>query len=541
MERTWKTGNGLVAIFLGALTAIILTATASQIGLTWDESYYIASSVTYLAWFKSLAANPVDAFKLQAIDQYWADFHGHPALDRIWSGLVWSLTRHGFDDLTAHRLGNILLVGVLVGLLYLLVANAYGKAAGLFAAGALLSMPRFFFHAHLAAMDVPVAAAVFFVTILFWRTVDRKEWWWGLVLGLALGLAGAVKLNAIFIPLGLFIWFLVFRRKWYVVARFLMMGVVAVFIFILVWPWLYHQTWTRVLYYINFVLHQPKLGQWYFGQFYSVPPWHFVLVMLWAVVPLTVLLLTMLGAARAGKGYQDKALVWLLVISALVPLLPFIGGFVAFDDERLFMPVFPFLAALAGVGFGWMMAGLHRLAKRMNYPLLFLPVGVLLAVGLLMPQVITMAGLYPHLLSYYSEGVGGLPGATKMGLETTYWCETYAAAIPYIDTHAQPGDLIWVEPDSYNVLLYYQVHGQLRSDVKILNDVADPVSVFGPGTPQPVKGPYTSANWIVFQYRQSQFGKAGNNFPLLAYLKNGAPPVYQISYQGVPLMGLYRR
>jgi hypothetical protein len=126
-------------------------------------------------------------------------------------------------------------------------------------------------------------------------------------------------------------------------------------------------------------------------------------------------------------------------------------------------------------------------------------------------------------------------------LETTYWCETYAAALPYINAHAQPGDLIWVEPDSYNVLLYYQNHGQLRSDVKVLNDVPTPVSVFGLGTPQPVRGKYPEANWYIFQYRQSQFGKDGYNFPLLAYLKNLAPPVYQISYQGVPLMGLYRR
>ena len=542
VKQIRKIGNGGIAILVACLTAIILTTTAPGIGLTWDEPYYIATSVTYLGWFKFLAKNPLGAFSAGVINQYWSTTNQHPVLDRIWSGIIWSLSRHVFDDLTAHRLGNILVAAILIGVLYFLIAQAYGKAAGLFSAAALMSMPRFFFHSHLAALDVPVAAAVFFVTFLFWRTVDRKEWWWGLVLGLAWGLAEAVKLNATFIPIGLFIWILFFRRKWYVIYRFILMGLTAVVTFFLVWPWLYLQTWARVMEYINFNLHSSEHGQWYLGHFYLIPPWHFTFVMLWAVVPLTVFLLAIIGAVRAGKGRQDKGLGWLLVISVLVPLLPFaIGGFTVYDNDRLFIQAYPFLGALAGIGFGWVLAGLRKLTKRTNYPALFLPVGIIAAAVFLIPQIVTMTSLYPHLLSYYSEGVGGLPGATKLGLETTYWCETYAAAIPYINAHAQPGDLIWVEPDSYNVLLYYQLHGQLRKDVKILNDVPKPVSVFGQGTPQPIRGQYPEANWYIFQYRFSQFGKVEYSFPLLAYLKNLTPPVYQISFQGVPLMALYRR
>jgi 4-amino-4-deoxy-L-arabinose transferase-like glycosyltransferase len=542
VKQNRQIGNRWIAIGVTVLTAILLTATTPGIGLTWDEPYYIATSVTYLGWFKLLVKNPLGAFTSEAINQYWSITNQHPVLDRIWSGMIWSLSRHVLDDLTAHRLGNILLAAVLIGLLYLLVAQTYGKVAGLFSVAALMSMPRFFFHSHLAALDLPVAAAIFFVTFLFWRTVDRKEWWWGLVLGLAWGLAEAVKLNATFIPIGLLIWVLFFRRKWYLIFRFVLMGLVAVPTFFMVWPWLYHKTWARVIEYVNFNLHSSEHGQWYLGKYYAIPPWHFTLVMMWAVVPLTAILLALIGAVRAGKGRQDQGLGWLLIISVLVPLMPFvIAGFTAYDDDRLFIQVYPFLGALAGIGFGWFLASLRKWTQRINHPALLLTTSVISAAILLSTQVLTMTRLYPHLLSYYSEGLGGLPGATKLGLETTYWCETYAAAIPYINTHAQPGDKIWVEPDSYNVLLYYQLHGQLRQDVKVLNDVSQPASVFGPGSPQPIRGKYISANWYIFQYRQSQFGKTGYDFPVLAYLKNFAPPVFQISYQGVPLMGLYRR
>jgi hypothetical protein len=196
---------------------------------------------------------------------------------------------------------------------------------------------------------------------------------------------------------------------------------------------------------------------------------------------------------------------------------------------------------LAGAGFGWILAGLKKLADRIQRPGSFAPAGIFLAVLFLAPQVITMIGLFPHLLSYYSEGVGGLPGATKLKLETTYWCESYAAAIPYINAHAQPGDRIWVEPWSYDILIYYQLHGRLRSDVKILHNAPGAQSIFGPNAPRPVYGDYFNADWILLEYRQTQFIQMGGVISRLpAYLKQLKPPVVRVSYQGIPIMELYK-
>jgi 4-amino-4-deoxy-L-arabinose transferase-like glycosyltransferase len=590
-----KLGNGTIALLLGGLTAVLLTATAPRIGLTWDEPAYIAGADAIAGWFGSLVRHPVQAFQSETIARYWAVNHEHPPVSKIWTGLVWLAAAPVFDDLTAHRLGAILLVAFLVAWLYLLVAPAYGQTAGLFAAAALLSMPRFFFHAHLVALDVPVAVGAFAVAFLFWKTVDRQEWWWGVVLGVVWGLAVATKLNGVFIPLALVIWGLVFRRRWAMLARLLLMGVSAVLTFFLVWPWLYHETWERVREYVLFHLHHYRIGQWYFGEFYLPPPWHFPLVMLWAVLPLTVLLLALAGMARAGKGRQDGGLAWLLAINAFVSLAPFLSGKVLlYNNDRLFMPVYPFLAALAGIGCGWVLAGLRRLAERLRRPWLTVPASAVLLALLLAPQAVAMARLYPYLLSYYSETVGGLPGATRMGLETTYWCETYADALPAINAQAKPGDLIWVEAKSFDVLIYYQIHGRLRADVRVMratygdtgtapstSSSASPWrqrpppgglrprraaaagattghgsrsaplvrpttrwnpttvrSVFGPDAPQPVPGKFADADWYIFQYRQSQYGPdAENDLPRLVF--NGRTPVYEVRVHGVPLMGLY--
>jgi len=533
MKHHWKPGNGTIAILLACVTTIVLTTTAPAIGMTWDEPAYIEGANFYARWFWMLVKDPARAIEPTTIETYWGVNHQHPPVEKIWSGLVWLVARYFFDQLTAFRFGPILMVALLEALLYLMIAGTYGQVAGLFAAAALMTLPRFFFHAHLAALDVPVAVASFAITFLFWKTVDWKGWAWGLLWGVVWGLAVAVKLNGVFIPIALLIWFLIFRRKWSVALRLFLMGLIAVPTFFLVWPWLYYQTWTRVLEYFNYHLHHVMMGQWYFGQFYMPPPWHFVFVILWAVVPLTVMAMFLAGILRAGKGRRDGGLAWLLLLSAFVSISPFIfGKSLLYDNERLFMPVFPFLSALAGIGFGWLVTRFKKLLERLKRPALAVPTAVILGIALLSPQLVTMAGLYPHLLSYYSETVGGLPGATKLGLETTYWCETYAAAIPYINSHAKPGDVIWSE--AIYVFRYYQLFGRLRQDVLLTIDIPEQI---GPGEQGELI--FENADWYIFQYRQTQFGSIGGGGYLPLRILETQTPVYEVRYQGVPLMKLY--
>jgi hypothetical protein len=144
-KGSWKIRNVGMAVLLACLTAIILTVTAPAIGLTWDEPAYIAGADSGAAWFGVVVENPPQALQPETIERYWTVNHEHPPVEKIWSGLVWSAARHVFDGLIANRLGVILMVAFLVALLYLMVAQAYGKAAGLFAAAALMVHAAFLF------------------------------------------------------------------------------------------------------------------------------------------------------------------------------------------------------------------------------------------------------------------------------------------------------------------------------------------------------------------------------------------------------------
>jgi hypothetical protein len=196
------------------------------------------------------------------------------------------------------------------------------------------------------------------------------------------------------------------------------------------------------------------------------------------------------------------------------------------------------LAGLAGAGFGWIVLGWEKLSARWSRPVVSrvgLIALVLLAFG---SQLVTMVRLYPHYLSYYGESVGGLAGATRMKLETTYWCETYSLALPILNDQAKPDARIWVDPWSHDVMIYYQTQGNLRKDLKIMVPYYTP-SVLGPDAPSPEDLPMSLGDWYVFEHRQTMLGPEVEDSPILKLLKR-KEMVYEYSFDGVPIFTLYK-
>jgi hypothetical protein len=214
---------------------------------------------------------------------------------------------------------------------------------------------------------------------------------------------------------------------------------------------------------------------------------------------------------------------FLLLLNALTPLLFAATGLQAsYSGERHFIPAYPYLACLSGMGFGTVLAVLSaawRGSRQRSDPARARQVaGAGLALLLVAPLLATVR-LHPYELSYYSELVGGLGGATRRGLETTFWCETYQAALPYLDGNAAPGATVWAE-NPY-VLRFYQNHGMLRDDLRIAG--GDLVS------------PYT-ADYVVAQTRETGY----HYTPEVVSVMNEHEPAYTLTRGGVALLHVYR-
>ena len=82
---------------------------------------------------------------------------------------------------------------------------------GLLAPLLFLSTPRWFYHAHLAAFDMPVTAMVFLVTLSFWYSLSSFRWAWATAV--IWGFAILTKHNALFLPVPLLAYWLIEGRR----------------------------------------------------------------------------------------------------------------------------------------------------------------------------------------------------------------------------------------------------------------------------------------------------------------------------------------
>ena len=516
---------------LAVFAIVLLLITTHDIGLTWDEPAYIVAAETYPSWYGEVITRPSYAFSTEAISKYWSRNHEHPPLSKVWSGFIWLIARPFFDDLTAHRLGNILIAGGLFSLLFLMVTHHYGRTAGLVAASALLTMPRFFFHAHLAAIDVPVTTMIFVVIYTFWLSHSEPGLKWTLLLGFVWGLALTTKINALFIPpIVLLVWTLIFRRQRYLFVRLACMALIGIGFFILSWPWLHHDLLNRLITYVGFMTTERlPMEQYYFGELYTPPPWHFPFVITMVVIPFSIFLMVILGAISMMRHREDRPLGGLLLLAVFISLAIFTSGLgQVYDNERIMMPVFPYLAALAGVGFVRAVSLAEKLLANKGISLQTRPLIGIMIVAVFAPHVLFAYDLYPHLLSYYSEMIGGAYGAKILRLETTYWCETYAEVIPYLNTHTKRNAVINAE--CQDVLVYAQLHGQLRSDLQIANG-PEAFSAFPDFWLNPAT--FKEADYVVVQNRQSGLYRA-----LRTWMQQ-RKPVYEVKYGRLSLISVY--
>lgn len=526
-------------IFITVLT--ILLVSAKHIGVTWDEPAYIAAAESYVNWFKKAIVNPVHYFSQTEIDYYWNINHCHPPMAKLWGGFFWLISRGIFNDLLAHRLGNLILVALIVTMIYKMVTKVFNNLAGIGSVLALLLMPRFFFHANLAALDIPATFTIVWVTYLFWNGIKKKEKGQTLLLIFASAIAMATKVNAFFIFPILILWVLLLKLPNKLIFRVLLMGFFGLTLSFVFWPWTYHMTAQRIVDYFNFLIEHQRIGAYYLGEFYTKPPWHYSFIITYATIPILTLILAIIGAIKSIKSkFEKRALGWLLIINIIFPLFLFSTRIPAtYDGERLFMSIFPFIAALAGIGLSTLTKLVITSFNKMGYKFNQCAMIIIITILVFVSPLISIIQFYPHLLSYYSPGIGGLRGANQLKLEATYWCESYGDAIDFINNEAMPGSTVWVEPYAADVLIYYKKIGRMRNDLIVRYSITHELSNFGDINKLASFGNYWDADYVIFQNRPSQFGGELKNTNFAEWLKE-KKPIYQLSHQDVPILQIFK-
>ncbi|MBU0607839.1 MAG: glycosyltransferase family 39 protein [Armatimonadetes bacterium] len=473
--------NRWLGLALGVATLVLLLATAGDVGLTYDEPVYSSRAMRAGEWLGLLFTSPGIAFERDTIDRLWdATGDEQAGLMKL---IAWPMAVAAspfVSPLAAVRAGTMLVVAVLVGLMFVFLANQRGRLEALFACLGLVFMPRLFTHLRLLTMDAPVmafsflAVAAAYLAAIHGPEQRHKCQLWAVLAGLAFGAAIACKANGWFVPFIVLPWLLVVRRWRPFFASLVSMALLGPLVFIGTWPWLWFDTTARIARYFSFFVRHYPIGVEYFGQTCNAAPWHYAPVMLAITTPVVVLGLVVVGVARAARGLGEARgpsngsgflllMLWAVIVNLIPVMLP---SSPKYNGVRLFLPVFPPLMVLAAAGFGWAARALAaKLTRDLRERRLVLVLLLLLA---LLPQVYMTMSVHPFGMSYYNTLIGGLRGAQARGMEPTYWGDAYIVALPWLNEQAPHGARVWVSVAGFvSSVAIYQQFGMLRPDLQL--------------------------------------------------------------------------
>jgi 4-amino-4-deoxy-L-arabinose transferase-like glycosyltransferase len=425
----------------------------------------------------------------------------------------------------------MLTAGLLLWLIYAWGASVMRRDGALFAALAFATMPRAFYHSHLACFDIPIA---FFVTLsayAYWRSLTDRRWL--PYLGLAFGLALATKHNSWILPGIFLIHFLWIRRdqagthdgrrfSWGWLPSMLLLGPL---VLVATWPWLWYSAARRLLAYALFHLRHVHYTYEYFGVSYFEPPLPvsvpFVMTLL--TVSLTVLVLSLLGVyarrdairlpRRAGEGPpgpRQTELLWLgcalaPMLAIALPSTPIFGG------TKHWMTAYPFVALFAGWGF---VAVLGRAELALVTSKRRLSIGLMAL--LLLPGLVETAKSHPFGLSHYSAAAGGVPGAADLGMNRQFWGFTSGSLADWISERLPRGGSVWTCDTTHGAWAMMQRDGMLPSNIRAASrmGLAD----------------------LVLVHHEPHFAEVDYQ----AWVALGTvQPVFVLRYEGVPIISVY--
>lgn len=553
--------RNLVGLSLVILYLLLAIPTLWNVGITWDEPAYFNAAKAHGFYFYKVAngTNPLS----KDILQLWEYNNQHPPLTKILSSLTWGLAliiSKGsltlFSSLAAHRIAVVLMTALSLYILYIFTSGIYDLRTGVFATLALIFIPRFFAHSRYIALDVPVAVMWLLTVWCFWRGLHNRKY--ALLSGVIFGFALSTKLNAFFIPITLSLWFLIsFRHE--IKAKILSIKsdleglsrfdpltitlisifVIAPLVLFLTWPWLW-SVLRRFGLYLKFHATHGHISVYYLGKTYKTAPWHYPFVLTAVTLPIPILIFSLFGAFKGLKRIilSNDGKTFLFLLNAFIPLLLISLPTPTYDGIRLFMPAFPFIAALAGIGASMLYERAVAQFNSKERRWVRVTLTGLIILFLVAPGLHTYVRTDPYEGVYFNSLVGGTGGALKKGFEIEYWQQAYLEAVRWLDQQVKGEENLKVYVSVGSAMINFYKHGDIGKIAKNEEkgfDIPDWIKEQKGILSEKVRLAETrsSADYIMFITRQGAF----TNKDWKLFRKKD--PIYDFKVDGAPVVQVY--
>jgi 4-amino-4-deoxy-L-arabinose transferase-like glycosyltransferase len=341
---------------------------------------------------------------------------------------------HVLAELTAARLGTMLVVSAACGAVAFHMRNTFGTVAAIVAVTALLTFPRLFSEEHFATLDAQLMAW----WLMLWASdlLRRSDTAGLLRTGILAGFTSAAKFTGWLAWAPMAASRLITRDRRHVLGLFVIIPI-GLLTFFAVSPPLWHHPRSEFLTHVNLNLHRNlNIPITFFGERYDQDhtlPWYNTLAWLLIVSPLPILLLGGIGLAGC-LSRRDGPSISLVLHWATLMIVRALPGVPPHDGIRLFLPAFGFWCVLAGVGGQAVWDWSSRLAGSKRIILTRSMMIAAIASG-----AVNLARYYPQTLSHYNVLVGGVRGAAALGLEPAYWWDSLDSdVLAWLNDHTEP-------------------------------------------------------------------------------------------------------
>jgi hypothetical protein len=539
--KNWFTAHfqDIIAAFFILVFTISGIATLKEYGLNWDEGlgnlffgernlyYFRTFDTRYLDFSAQIPY--LDSLPLNASLSPWRNTPQAfpPLFDTISAGSmhIFSYKLHWLDPIDGFHLPTILFAALFLVFLYHFIAKRLGKTVALIGIVMVGTSPRIFGDMHFNEKDIPEMVAFGLAVISYYWWYESKTWKRAILAGLITGIAWAIKVNAIFLPvifiLGIWRWDfkrLKLKETWPRIKEFffqhLLMIIAAIHVFFLSWPWL----WTdprRFLIYINIF---SSVGYNSGSQIFNFTP----LSLIFFTMPKYFLafLLVGIGFSILWMIRKKNPMIRLLIMWMIVPVLRVsIPGAVNFDGIRHFLEFLPAAAILAAFG-------IVTAIQSIKWQKIWLKRGI--ALFLLAASIFNIVEYeityHPYEYLYFNRLIGTRQDAAKVfGQDqiSDYWAITYRKGMAWLKQNAVQDSYLYIPIAEWLANITQRVW--LRTDIQTIDrNQLEKIRK----TDAPI--------YVMFINRPAFYDDIAN-----ICIKNGSP-VYQIDLMGSSLMQIYR-
>lgn len=453
------------------LTFCFTLGTAGEVGVVWDEPFFWNKEDAIGFWFRSVFGSAEQrkvALSEKGLKASWpfcvGTPHENPPVWAILGETGYALTESTIGELHARRLASAALFSGIAAGLFGIALRHWGAAAAWTALAAWVLHPRVFTHGRIGAIDMTMTAFWLFAACAFRTACERESsaWKFGPIWALAI----MSKFTALIAGPANVLWAILYRRWsfWRVIAW---AAVLTPIMMVAVHPGWWTDPVSGLSTAIDIHRHRHEtqvVPTYYWGTIWAhALPWHNTLVLTFCCTPPVWLILAAIGIVGflIGRG-RDSVMGWAhcnwaaMIIVRALPIAP------GHDGIRQFLPAFPFLALMAA--FGTM--SLQRAVSMRSREV----VGVVVAAFGIGSASVSMWNAWGAPLSYYSELIGGLQGAQKLGLESTYWWECASPRfLEQMNAKLPPDAVVGLSSHGniQDVFDRYKKWGMLRRDVTV--------------------------------------------------------------------------